>query len=89
MAGSTDAAQYVGGMLANGTASVQAPTAEVELSCRLLPQDRHGRSGVQIEMRGFPGARQIEARVHGSGPQRLRRAAFATLDATRRALIGG
>lgn len=89
MAGSADAAQYVGGVLANGTASVQAPTAEVVLSCRLLPQDRHGRSGVQIEMRGFPGARQIEARVHGSGPQRLRRAAFATLDATRRALIGG
>lgn len=88
-AASSDGAQYVGGVLANGTADVDAPIAEVVLSCRLLPQDRHGRSGVRIEMRGFPGARQIEARVHGSGPQRLRRAAFATLDATRRALIGG
>lgn len=88
-AATPDGAQYVGGVLANGTADVQAPAAEAVLSCRLLPQDRHGRSGVRIEMRGFPGARQIEARVHGSGPQRLRRAAFATLDATRRALIGG
>lgn len=85
----TDGARYVGGVLTNGEADGEVLAADVVLSCRLLPQDRHGRSGVQIELRGFPGGRQIEARVHGSGPQRLRRAAFATLDATRRVLIGG
>jgi nicotinamide-nucleotide amidase len=89
MAATSDGAQYVGGVLANGVSDVQAPPAEAVLSCRLLPQDPHGRSGVEIEMRGFPGARTVETRVHGSGPQRLRRAAFATLDATRRALIDG
>lgn len=83
-----DGARYVGGVLVNGGGGVP-PAADAALICRLLEQDGHGHGRVRIELRGLSNVPLIEARVHGSGPQRLRRAAFATLDATRRALATG
>jgi nicotinamide-nucleotide amidase len=78
-------ARFVGGLLdAGGAAS--APIADVLLQLALPAQDAHGRSRVEVAMSGrIPLARRT-LRIHGSGPQRLRRAAFAALDAVRREL---
>jgi hypothetical protein len=43
---------------------------------------------VRIELSGALEMEPTEHRVHGSGPQRARRAAFATLDTIRRSLLG-
>jgi hypothetical protein len=56
--------------------------ATIQLS--LLPQDAHGRSRVRVAVTGAVSMPMTELRIHGSGPQRLRRAAFAALDAVRR-----
>jgi len=77
------AARYVGGLLdAGGAAS--APVADAVIQLSLLPQDAHGRSRVRLAVSGRPSLATDELRIHGSGPQRLRRAAFAALDRIRR-----
>ena len=76
-------ATYVGGLLdAGGAAS--APVADAVIQLSLLPQDAHGRSRVRVSMSGRVAMRPTELRTHGSGDQRLRRAAYAALDAIRR-----
>jgi nicotinamide-nucleotide amidase len=77
------AAHYVGGVLdAGGSAAL--PMADAVLQLSLLPQDAHGRSRVRVSLSGAASMPMAELRIHGSGPQRLRRAAFAALDAVRR-----
>jgi hypothetical protein len=77
------AARYVGGLLdAGGAAS--APVADAVIQLSLLPQDVHGRSRVRVAVSGHPSLSTEELRIHGSGPQRLRRAAYAALDRVRR-----
>ena len=78
-----DAATYVGGVLDMGTAS-GPPLADAVLQVSLLPQDANGRSRVRVACSGAVAMPVTELRIHGSGPQRLRRAAFAALDAVRR-----
>jgi nicotinamide-nucleotide amidase len=80
-----DAAGYVGGVLdAGGVPAVPVADAVIQLS--LLPTDGHGRSRVWVAVTGKVVLPRVEVRIHGSGPQRLRRAAFAALDQVRRAL---
>jgi nicotinamide-nucleotide amidase len=80
-----DAARYVGGLLdAGGAASTPVADAVIQLS--LLSQDGHGRSRVRVAMSGPVRMPTCEVRIHGSGEQRLRRAANAALDQVRRAL---
>jgi nicotinamide-nucleotide amidase len=79
------AARYLGGVLDAGSApAMQLADACLQLS--LLPQDANGRSRVRVAMSGAAALPQGELRIHGSGDQRRRRAAFAALDAVRRAL---
>jgi nicotinamide-nucleotide amidase len=77
------AARYTGGVLDLGTPS-GPPVADAVLQVSLLPQDAHGRSRVRVALSGAATLEHAELRIHGSGPQRLRRAAFAALDAVRR-----
>lgn len=77
------AAAYVGGVLDMGTAS-GPPVGDAVLQVSLLPQDANGRSRVRVACSGAVAMPLVELRIHGSGPQRLRRAAFAALDAVRR-----
>lgn len=76
-------ARYVGGVLDLGTPS-GPPMADATLQVSLLPQDANGRSRVRVALSGAATLPPTELRIHGSGPQRLRRAAFAALDAVRR-----
>jgi nicotinamide-nucleotide amidase len=77
------AARYAGGVLDVGTPS-GPPMADAVLQLSLLPQDANGRSRVRVALSGAVTMPMTELRIHGSGPQRLRRAAFAALDAVRR-----
>lgn len=77
------AARYVGGVLDAGTPA-GPPPGDVTLQLSLLPQDAHGRSRVRVALSGAVAMPMTELRIHGSGPQRARRAAFAALDAVRR-----
>jgi len=81
--GADGAARYLGGVLDVGTPS-GPPLADATLQLSLLPQDANGRSRVRVAISGAVALEPQELRVHGSGPQRLRRAAFAALDAVRR-----
>ena len=82
------AAAFVGGTLdAGGVTS--APLADAVIQLSLLPEDGHGRSRVKVAVSGAVQLAQAEVRIHGSGEQRLRRAAFAALDQVRRSLAGG
>ena len=76
-------AAYLGGVLDTGGAS-GPPVADAVLQVSLLPQDAHGRSRVRVAVSGAVSMPTAELRIHGSGPQRPRRAAFAALDAVRR-----
>jgi nicotinamide-nucleotide amidase len=76
------AARYVGGVLDSGTPA-GAPVADACLQLSLLRQDAGGRSRVRVAMNGRVALPMTELRIHGSGPQRLRRAAFAALNAVR------
>jgi len=76
-------ARYVGGVLDLGTPS-GPPLADATIQLSLLPQDAHGRSRVRVAVSGAASMPIVELRIHGSGLQRLRRAAFAGLDAIRR-----
>jgi nicotinamide-nucleotide amidase len=76
------AARYVGGVLDMGTPS-GPPVADAILQVSLLPQDTNGRSRVRVALSGGVAMPAAELRIHGSGPQRLRRAAYAALNAVR------
>lgn len=79
--------RYVGGLLlADPDDASPAPAAEATLRVSLLPIDAHGRSRVEVSLSGLVPFGPIRARVHGSGPQRQRRAAYAALDQVRRAV---
>lgn len=82
------ATRYVGGILDVGGAS-GPPMADAVLQVTLLPQDAHGRSRVRVAVSGAVSLAPSEVRIHGSGPQRLRRAAFAALDVVRRLSSSG
>ena len=82
------AAAYVGGTLDGGGAA-PAPMADVVIQLSLLPEDGHGRSRVRVAVSGAVRLKQTEVRIHGSGEQRLRRAAFAALDQVRRHQAAG
>ena len=82
------AARYVGGVLDMGTPS-GPPMADAVLQVSLLPQDANGRSRVRVALSGGVAMPATEIRIHGSGPQRLRRAAFAALNAVRRVSPSG
>jgi len=77
------AARFVGGLLDGGGAA-PAPVAEAMIQLSLLPTDAHGRSRVRVSVSGAASLPMVEVRVHGSGIQRQRRAAFAALDQVRR-----
>jgi nicotinamide-nucleotide amidase len=77
------AARFLGGVL-DADLSSGPPIADATLQLSLLPQDAHGRSRVRVALSGAASMPPTELRIHGSGPQRLRRAAFAALDAVRR-----
>jgi len=79
------AARYLGGVLDVGSAPA-AQLADACLQLSLLPQDANGRSRLRVAMSGASPMSQRELRIHGSGDQRRRRAAFAALDAVRRQL---
>jgi len=78
-------ASYVGGILDAGGAS-GPPVADAVMQVSLLPQDANGRSRVRVALSGHPSLPMAELRIHGSGPQRLRRAAFAALNQVHRAV---
>jgi nicotinamide-nucleotide amidase len=78
---------YVGGILDAGGAS-GPPVADACIQLSLLPQDANGRSRVRVSVSGAVSLPIQELRIHGSGPQRLRRAAFASLDLVRRRALG-
>jgi len=79
-----EASRYVGGAL-DGEGAVSAPAADAVIQLSLLPIDDRGRSRVRVSVGGTVSMPMIEVRVHGSGSQRQRRAAFAALDQVRRA----
>jgi nicotinamide-nucleotide amidase len=81
------AAQFIGGVL-DREGAVPGPLADAVIQLSLLPTDAHGRSRVRVSVTGVASLPMVEVRVHGSGPQRARRAAFAALDQVRRALPG-
>ncbi|MEJ7802324.1 MAG: molybdopterin-binding protein [Candidatus Limnocylindria bacterium] len=76
------AARYLGGVLDMGTPS-GPPVGDAVLQVSLLAQDANGRSRVRVALSGRVSMPPIELRIHGSGPQRMRRAAFAALNAVR------
>jgi nicotinamide-nucleotide amidase len=75
---------YVGGIVAEAAADVSPLPADALLSVRLGAAGAHGRSTVACELRTASGSQGWRLRIHGSGPQRDRRAAYAALDAVRR-----
>jgi hypothetical protein len=83
-----DTARFVGGVLDMG-APAGPPVGDATIQLSLLPQDAGGRSRVRVAVSGAVSMPMTELRIHGSGPQRLRRAAFAALDAVRRISSSG
>lgn len=81
------AARYLCGVLDVGGAPAPA-VADACLQLSLLPQDAHGRSRVRVALSGIITLAQVELRIHGSGEQRFRRAAYAALDQIRRLTVG-
>lgn len=84
------AAHFTGGRLSDAEPDgpATADPAAATLTADLEAEGRHGRSRVRVELRG-PGELHpapVEVIVHGSGPQRMRRAAHAALDFVRRSL---
>jgi nicotinamide-nucleotide amidase len=84
---SAGGARFVGGVLDGGGES-SAPVADAVIQLSLLPTDAHGRSRVRVSVSGAADLPMVETRVHGSGVQRQRRAAFAALDQVRRTFAG-
>ena len=85
--GADGAARFVGGVLDSGAVPA-TPVADAVIQLSLLPIDAHGRSRVRVSVSGAITMEMTEVRVHGSGPQRARRAAFAALDQVRRTIPG-
>lgn len=81
-------ARYIGGVLDMGTPS-GPPVGDAVLQLSLMPRDANGRSRVRLALSGAIALPRTELRIHGSGPQRLRRAAFAALDAVRKISSSG
>jgi nicotinamide-nucleotide amidase len=81
-------ARYAGGVL-DVEMATGPPVGDAVLQVSLLAQDAHGRSRVRVSMSGSVAMRPSELRIHGSGPQRVRRAAYAALDAVRRLSSSG
>jgi nicotinamide-nucleotide amidase len=81
------AARFVGGVL-DGGAVPATPVADAVIQLSLLPIDARGRSRVRVSVSEEVTLAMTEVRVHGSGTQRQRRAAFAALDQVRRAFAG-
>ncbi len=79
------AAGFIGGVLEAGGAGATL-TADALIQLALLAPDAHGRSRIRVSVEGAVSLATVEVRVHGSGQQRLRRAAFAALDQVRRAI---
>jgi nicotinamide-nucleotide amidase len=77
-------ARFIGGVL-DGDGASSAPAASAVIQLSLLLTDAHGRSRVRVSVTGTVTLPMVEVRVHGSGTQRTRRAAFAALDQVRRA----
>jgi nicotinamide-nucleotide amidase len=78
---------YNGGLLLEGAdESGEAPAADAMLHLTLGPADERGRSRIEVTLTGPVAMGPLRTRVHGSGAQRRRRAAFAALDAVRRSL---
>jgi nicotinamide-nucleotide amidase len=82
--GDVGAARFVGGALDGGAAPSTA-IADAVIQLSLLPIDAHGRSRARTSVAGAVTMPMVEVRIHGSGLQRARRAAFAALDQVRRA----
>jgi nicotinamide-nucleotide amidase len=83
-------ARFAGGALGvDGMPPPAMPAADAVLRVELGPPGGLGRSrvGVALTAAGI-GFDRREVRIHGSGPQRLRRAAFAALDQVRRIASG-
>ena len=80
------AVRYSGGLLLDGDESAEAPAADATLRLALGPADERGRSRIEVTLTGSVAIGPLRTRVHGSGGQRRRRAAFAALDAVRRSL---
>lgn len=81
-------ARYVGGTLTVGEATGSGANAEALLSVRLAAPGGAGRSRVSVRLDApVIGFATRELRIHGSGPQRLRRAAYAALDQVRRSSV--
>lgn len=83
--GGEGAAAYVGGLL-DVDAAAAVPLADAVIQLSLLDPGAHGRSLVRVAVSGAISVSRVELSVHGSGPQRSRRAAFAALDTVRRAV---
>lgn len=81
-------ARFAGGVvLADDAARVPPPRADVTLSAILESRAEGGRSVVRIGVSGALSQAERRVTVFGSGPQRLRRAAFAALDQLRRLAV--
>ncbi len=81
-------ARFAGGLLlVDESGEAGLPVADARLAVRLDPPGALGRSRVRVSLTARSGSAAFterEVRIHGSGPQRLRRAAFAALDQVRR-----
>ena len=62
------------------------PLADAVIQLSLLDPGAHGRSLVRVAVSGAVSMPTTELQIHGSGPQRARRAAYAALDAVRRSV---
>ncbi|HET6380521.1 MAG TPA: molybdopterin-binding protein [candidate division Zixibacteria bacterium] len=78
-AGRDGVARYLGGVL-DVDGAPPAPVADAVIQLSLLPEDANGRSPLRVAVSGLVTLPMEELRIHGSGPQRLRRAAFAALN---------
>jgi nicotinamide-nucleotide amidase len=78
-------ARYLGGTLLAESDAAPRGDADAVLHVILGPPAGRGRSRVRVALQAPAiGFEERELRIHGSGPQRLRRAAFAALDQVRR-----
>jgi nicotinamide-nucleotide amidase len=84
-AGGEGGARVVRGSL---DAPLDDAAADACLRVRLGPQSTAGRSRVDVSLSGPIRLPPTELRIHGSGQQRLRRAAYAALDQVRRVGAG-
>jgi len=87
-AGVAGSMRYAGGLVRAPDGGGSPPPADVLVTLALLPERHEGVSPAEIALRGALGEVQRRVTVFGSGPQRLRRAAFGAIDLLRRAAAG-